>query len=435
MGEVDLGAVNPEIADIVLDVAEECDPRYCDRMVFKIPPIKITVVIDGHEIEISNAEELEREAKERDELKRKIKELINNDAIIGYIKAYEMCGDIDSELTRKIRYYTFENVPYLLYQQKIDICKKYAEINKKYEENIFEKITKIQYDMVKSGEYFEPFDVFQTFKKAYESTEEEYHKSRMRGFYNAKKEKDGVIYWKEIFLPVLINQYNDNIGFWGEIVFDILITEKRFDEAKKFLDVWEQNELRTTPSEDVIFNLELSFIESNKQRIPFLCKGYHFYESYTPIRCYDNLIITGNRREVALIKSRYKETISRFRKCLTIIQVYNSKFATKNDDYIDACEEEIAIIPDILAYVNEIRRYASYKDPCGQTMGYGIFKELSIYYQKQNRISDAIRVCEKGIECGYIDDGTKAGMYGRLQRLLKKESKMNTPCTSRQNQV
>ena len=54
---------------------------------------------------------------------------------------------------------------------------------------------------------------------------------------------------------------------------------------------------------------------------------------------------------------------------------------------------------------------------------------------KQNRISDAIRVCEKGIECGYIDDGTKAGMYGRLQRLLKKKSKMNIPCTSCQNQV
>jgi len=56
-------------------------------------------------------------------------------------------------------------------------------------------------------------------------------------------------------------------------------------------------------------------------------------------------------------------------------------------------------------------------------MGYGIFRELSIYYQKQNRISDAIRVCKKGIECGYIDDGTKFGMYGRLERLLKKVEK------------
>ena len=103
--------------------------------------------------------------------------------------------------------------------------------------------------------------------------------------------------------------------------------------------------------------------------------------------------------------------------------MYNSKFEVKNDDYINACEEEIAIIPNILTYVNEIKKHASYKDPWGQTMGYGIFRELSIYYQKQNRISDAIRVCKKGIECGYIDDGTKFGMYGRLERLLKKVEK------------
>ena len=110
MGELNLEIISPELADIVLDVAEECDQRYCDRMEFKIPPIKIKIVIDEHEFEISNAEELERKEKERDELKRKIAQLINNDATTGYVKAYKMCGDIDSELTRKIRYRTFESV-------------------------------------------------------------------------------------------------------------------------------------------------------------------------------------------------------------------------------------------------------------------------------------------------------------------------------------
>lgn len=421
MGEFDLEMVNPELADVVLDVAEECDSRYCDRMVIKIPPIKIKLVIDGHEIEISNAGELEREEKERDELKKKIKQLINNDATTGYIKAYELCGDIDNELTRKIRYRTYENIPYLLYQQKIDICKKYAEIKKDDATNIFEQIANLQYEMVKNTECIEALEVFQTLKKAYELSGEKYHKNRMMWCYNNKKEKDGVIYWEKIFLPVFENEYNDNIGFWGEIIFDILITKKEFDEAGKFLDIWEQNELRTTPPEDIIFNLELSFIESNKQRLIFLRKGYHFWDSYTEVICYDDLTITGSKEEVALIKNKYKEAISKFRECLTLIQV--SKSETKNDDYINACEEEIAIIPSILAYTNEMSRHASYKDPWGQTMGYGVFKELSIYYQKQNRISDAIRVCEKGIECGYIDDGTKSGMYGRLERLLKKAEK------------
>ena len=423
MGELNLEIISPELADIVLDVAEECDQRYCDRMEFKIPPIKIKIVIDEHEFEISNAEELERKEKERDELKRKIAQLINNDATTGYVKAYKMCGDIDSELTRKIRYRTFESVSSLLYQQKIDICKKYAEINKTDASNILEKITELQYEMVKCGEPFDSFEVFQNFRKAYELNGDEYHKSRMMWFYNNKKAKDGIIYWAKIFLPILENKYTDNIGFWGEIIFDILITQKAFYKAEKFLNIWEQNVLNTTPSEDIIFNLELSFIESNKQRLPFLRKGYYFYEAYTKVICYDDLIITGSRKKVASIKKKYKETISKFRECLTIIQVYNSKFEVKNDDYINACEEEIAIIPNILTYVNEIKKHASYKDPWGQTMGYGIFRELSIYYQKQNRISDAIRVCKKGIECGYIDDGTKFGMYGRLERLLKKVEK------------
>ena len=423
MEDLNLEIINPELADIVLDVAEECDQRYCDRMEFKIPPIKIKIVIDGHEFEISNAEELERKEKERDELKRKIAQLINNDATTGYIKAYKMCGDIDSELTRKIRYRTFESVSSLLYQQKIDICKEYAEINKTDGKNILEKITELQYEIVKCGEPFDPFEVFQNFRKAYESNGDEYHKSRMMWFYNNKKAKDGIIYWEKIFLPISENKYTDNIGFWGEIVFDILITQKEFDKAEKFLNIWEQNELNTTPSEDIIFNLELSFIESNKQRLVFLRKGYYFYETYTKVMCYDDLVITVNREEVDSIKKKYKETISKFRECLTIIQVYNSKFEAKNDDYINACEEEIAIIPNILTYVSEIKKYASYNDPLGQTLGYDIFKELSIYYQKQNRISDAIRVCEKGIECGYINDGTKFGMHGRLQRLLKKSQK------------
>lgn len=420
MEKLNLETVNPELADIVLSVAEECDSRYCGGMVFKIPPIKIKLIFDGHEIELSNADELERTKKELNELKRKINQLINHDATTGYITAYKMCGDIDSELTRKIRYRTYENVPYLLYQQKIDICKKYAEVNQTDAMNILEEITKIQYKMVKSGESFDPFEVFQTFIKAYEPDRKEYLKNRMMWFYENQKQYDGVIYWEKIFLPILENQYNKHIGFWGEIVFDILITQKEFDKAQEFLDIWEQNEISTPTLEDIIFNPELSFIESNKQRLNYLRKGYYFYDSYTKVLCYDDLVITGSKKEIASIKKKYKETISKFRKCLTIIQVYKSKFEDKNDDYASACEEEISLIPDILAYTNEIKEYASYRDHYGQTIGYDTFKELSIYYQKQNRISDAIRVCKKGIECGYIDDGTKSGMYGRLQRLLKK---------------
>ena len=121
MKELDFGKVNPELAEVVLGVAEECDSTYCDRMVIKMPPIKLKLIVDGHEIEISNEEELEREEKERNTLKDKIRSFIKNDPQIGYIKAYELCGDIDNELTRRIRYYCYKKISFLSYWQKIEI--------------------------------------------------------------------------------------------------------------------------------------------------------------------------------------------------------------------------------------------------------------------------------------------------------------------------
>ena len=76
MKELDFEKVNPELAEVVLGVAEECDSTYCDRMVIKMPPIKLKLIVDGHEIEISNEEELEREEKERNTLKDKIRSFI-----------------------------------------------------------------------------------------------------------------------------------------------------------------------------------------------------------------------------------------------------------------------------------------------------------------------------------------------------------------------
>lgn len=420
MEKLVLETVNPELGKIVLDVAEECDTRFCDRMTLKIPAFnfKTRIVVDGQEIEvdISNDEELAREEKNHRELKQLIKRMINNDATTGYIKAYEMCGDIDNDLTREIRYRTYKDVPYLLYQHKIDICKKYAEIKKQDEEKIAEDVTILQYEMVKNGEYFNPIEVFQSFRKAYEHYEKEaFRKNRLMWLYNSRKMQDGIIYWEKIFLPVFENVYKDNIGFWGEIVFDILITRNDYDMAERFLDKWEQNELGTTPSENSIFNSYLNFIESNRQRLVFLRKGFHFSDSYTKVVCYDDLTIIGNKEEVALIKIKYKKVILKFRELLTLRVVY--EYGTET--YINVCEELISIIPQVLSYTNEINKYVLYNDPCGQTMGYDVFKQLSIYYQKQNKVVDAIRVCKKGIECGYIDDGTKSGMYGRLQRLLK----------------
>ena len=46
-----------------------------------------------------------------------------------------------------------------------------------------------------------------------------------------------------------------------------------------------------------------------------------------------------------------------------------------------------------------------------------IYSELAKYYTKIGKYEDALRVCDSAIACGYINDGTKTGMYGRKERI------------------
>ena len=48
------------------------------------------------------------------------------------------------------------------------------------------------------------------------------------------------------------------------------------------------------------------------------------------------------------------------------------------------------------------------------------FKRLAVIYEKEGDIFRAITICDHALSFGYEDDGTKAGMKGRLEKLMKK---------------
>lgn len=48
------------------------------------------------------------------------------------------------------------------------------------------------------------------------------------------------------------------------------------------------------------------------------------------------------------------------------------------------------------------------------------FKRLAVIYEKEGDISRAIMICDHALSFGFEDDGTKAGMTGRLEKLKKK---------------
>lgn len=423
MINIDLEKENPELADLVLEVARECDSSLCDGGRLDISQIKININIPGLEEVIEEIKKNnERKIEQHKQLKDTIKSMIKGDALLGYAKAFELCGDIDNESTRTIKYEVYKKIPYLSDLQKIDICKKYAEINNS--EKVIDEIARLQYEAMINGEEIIASDVYDNFRRAYEMNEyKRYYEARMIGFYKVNKTEKGIVCWQNIFSLLIENTYEKNIGFWGRIVFDILISQKKFEQAERFLDNWELNEIATTLSENIFFNEQLSFIESCKQRMKYLQKGYSFMTDYTEIRCYDN--IDGNKKILSGIKSKYKDAVAKHREYLTFKEIYQKEIDKSGleDSYIAISEEEIEILPSLLEYLNEIEkvpvsgcqyyfenRYKIFGAP---------FKELSIYYQKNGRINDAIRICKKGISCGYTDDGTKYGMKGRLMRLLK----------------
>ena len=62
------------------------------------------------------------------------------------------------------------------------------------------------------------------------------------------------------------------------------------------------------------------------------------------------------------------------------------------------------------------------KDDIGRALpSFPTFKRLAIIYEKQKRYDEAIAVCERAIELGFINDGTEGQMPGRIARLMKKK--------------
>lgn len=53
------------------------------------------------------------------------------------------------------------------------------------------------------------------------------------------------------------------------------------------------------------------------------------------------------------------------------------------------------------------------------------FKRLAIIYEKQRRYDEAIQICQRSIELGYVDDGTAGQMPDRIARLIRKKNSSN----------
>lgn len=92
-------------------------------------------------------------------------------------------------------------------------------------------------------------------------------------------------------------------------------------------------------------------------------------------------------------------------------------FSAQMESCISLCKKDIALAQGCKAYWES-------ENPKGKLPTYPSFARLAIIHEKRNEFDKAAKVCEKAIQLGFVDDGTKGGMQGRLARLQKKKAKV-----------
>ena len=100
-------------------------------------------------------------------------------------------------------------------------------------------------------------------------------------------------------------------------------------------------------------------------------------------------------------------------------------------EVIELCKQDIALaelFQQSQAEIQQVRvanGWAEADGPIKGIVSFPTFKRLAIIYEKQKDYDNAIAVCKRAIELGYVDDGTDGQMPGRVARLMRKAGNLN----------
>ena len=392
----------------------------------------------------------EQEKKKKELLKDKIKLNLENDAEACYRRAYELCGNLDTYEAYRIRYEVFSHVKGISDETKIKICENYLDYlsNEEKEEKtdfrrsekaeVLEKIGRLKSKQLaerkQKGENIEQLEYLKVLSQ-YENALREcdsihaYDLHHIMRFCKEHCLEEKYLFWSNAFVK-FFDDNEEKYGHWGSDVFSILVKQKRFDDAEKFLHKWEEQEHLL---EDVGEHSQLFVINSYKNELPFLRNGINLGISPVVIDFFD-YIHGSSKMKLVRYKNKYREAIEKHRYNLMFINSY--KWGNKElqneifNEYLEACVRDIEIIPIILESIDELVNLAETKDSGVEyprlykdkytTAGCDLFVSLERYYTNNKMYQEAIEVCNKAIACGFLNDGTKSGMIGRRERVQKK---------------
>lgn len=139
---------------------------------------------------------------------------------------------------------------------------------------------------------------------------------------------------------------------------------------------------------------------------------------------YDIEKINKIQQKYRNILDKHYENIEKIDMLYTVANNLSLSTSPEMQKVIDLCLDDIRLAPIFLEYCKEIANY--YKtDLQKQIPTYPSFYRLAIIYEKQKEYQKAIDVCNYAIKLGYIRDGTKGQMPGRIARLIRKSRQQN----------
>lgn len=110
--------------------------------------------------------------------------------------------------------------------------------------------------------------------------------------------------------------------------------------------------------------------------------------------------------------SKYCKQLERIRESYSVLNNLNLLIGEKANELISLCIQNIELEA-------KIRTKREYYERCSFDYSEA-YKYLCLIYDKQQKYENVATVCITAIRAGYVKDGTKGGMRGRLARTVKR---------------
>lgn len=129
---------------------------------------------------------------------------------------------------------------------------------------------------------------------------------------------------------------------------------------------------------------------------------------------YDRYMMSQPDKRYQDLAGRYYHLSEQINATASVLYNLKITHGPQMDELISKCHESIFLTQELIPLW---RKYTEVP------IAHDGYKRLCMIYEAQENYEEAIPVCTEAIKLGFVNDGTKGQMYGRLARLVRKSGK------------